>query len=74
LQDKDGLTPLEIALKFNDKLISKKLVKILTRWKIPLVETGNENGTHILVSIFFGLFMIFLVCCYLALMYVSQEY
>lgn len=68
------MSPLELSKAFPDKEISLKLTKILTRWKIPLIETGTENGTHRLVSVFYGIFMSILVASYLAMMWFSKEF
>jgi hypothetical protein len=42
--DNDKKTPLQLAKEFPDKLLSQRLVKILTTKVIPYVETGNQQG------------------------------
>jgi hypothetical protein len=63
-----------IAQEFPDNDVSKGLVKILTRRKIPFIETGNENGRHRLVSMIFGGLMCLIIGGYIAMMYISLEF
>lgn len=49
-------------------------MKILSKRKLPLIETGNEQGRHRLVSVLYALFMMSLMAIYLTLMYLSNEY
>jgi hypothetical protein len=61
-----------IAREFPDIEVSKGLIKILTRKKIPFIETGN--GRSRVVSISFGCLMCFIIGAYLTMMYTSLEF
>jgi ankyrin repeat protein len=74
IKDKNGKTAVNIAREFPDSNVSQGLVKILTRRKIPFIETGNENGRHRLVSMFFGGLMCLIIGSYIAMMYTSLEF
>lgn len=63
-----------VAKEFPDAEVSKGLVKILTRKKIPFVETGNENGRHRTYSLILGGIMCFIVAAYISMMYTSFEF
>lgn len=55
-------------------MISVKLVKILKKWKIPLLHAGGGEGRHRILSFMFLIFMSLLISIYLLLMYLSHEF
>jgi hypothetical protein len=47
---------------------------ILTKWKIPFLHTGSNQGRHRLLSLMFLILMTLILSIYLSLMYISKEF
>lgn len=73
IEDKEGKTPLTLAREFPDEVISKKLVSVLSKRRIPLLHTGAHSGRDKCLTLFFAFMMAFLNLGYLGLLKVSLK-
>lgn len=71
IKDNFGKTALNLAQEFPDKGISKQLLQILKRRKIPWIESGNSAGTRRLVSVVYGIVMTLFISMFLYVMFES---
>lgn len=48
--------------------------KILKRWKIPYVETGDSHGRHVMLSVVYAIFIVLLIGAYLGMIFGSKAF
>ena len=73
IADIDGKTPLMLAREFPDEVISKKLVQVLSKRKIPLLHTGAHSGRAQRLTWFFAFIMALFNIGYLGLLDIELE-